>query len=164
MSRRVLIDSLAFGRERGVLDGDLAISSLSRLHDLLTEVAGSLNYHVEGGVGSDGRSQLSLAVAGRLSLCCQRCLEALDYPLDVHSLLEFVDDERDLTQEELEDDSRDFLPNQKELDVVQLIEDEILLALPPVARHDDCRLPAIDHGAAEKVSPFSVLAAARSRA
>ncbi len=164
MSRRVLIDSLAFGRERGVLHGDLAVSSLFRLHDLLTERSGALKYHIEGSVGSDGRSRLSIAVAGRLFLCCQRCLEALDYPLDLHSLLEFVDDGHDLTKEELEDDLRDFLPHQKDLDVMDLIEEEILLALPPVPRHDDCRLPAPGHEAAEKVSPFSALSAARSRA
>jgi len=164
MSRRVLIDTLAFGRERGVLDGDLAVSSLTRLRDALTESSGTLTYHVEGGVGCDGRSQLSLAIGGSLSLCCQRCLEALDYPLDLHSLLEFVDDEHDLTQEELEDDSRDFLPNQKELDVVELIEDEILLALPTVPRHDSCRLPAGSDAASGKVSPFSVLAATRRQA
>jgi hypothetical protein len=39
------------------------------------------------------------------------------YPIQVRSLLEFVDSDDDLTQEELEDDSRDFLPNQKDLDV-----------------------------------------------
>jgi len=91
MSRPVLIDTLAFGRERGVLDGDLAVSSLTRLHDLLAERSGTQVYHAAGGVGSDGRSQLSLAIEGRLFLCCQRCLEALDYPVDLHSLLEFVD-------------------------------------------------------------------------
>ncbi|MDS4012857.1 MAG: YceD family protein [Candidatus Accumulibacter sp.] len=147
-----------------MLDGDLAVSSLTRLHDLLAERSGTLVYHAAGGVGSDGRSQLSLAIEGRLFLCCQRCLEALDYPVDLHSLLEFVDDEHDLTQEELEDDSRDFLPNQQDLDVVELIEDEILLALPTVARHDDCRLPAAVAATDDKVSPFSALAAARSRA
>jgi len=163
MSRRVLIDTLAFGRERGVLDGDLAVSSLTRLHDALTESSGTLTYHVEGDVGCDGRSQLSLAIGGSLSLCCQRCLEAIDYPLEVRSLLEFVDDDGDLTQEELEDDSRDFLPHQPELDVAVLIEDEILLALPNAPRHADCVLPGAGQPTA-RVSPFSVLAGFHGKA
>jgi hypothetical protein len=45
--------------------------------------------------------------------CCQRCLEAIEYPLELRSLLEFVDSDGDLTQDELEDDSRDFLPMQR---------------------------------------------------
>jgi uncharacterized protein len=57
-----------------------------------------------------GGSQLLVEVDGTLSLCCQRCLETIEYPIEVRSLLEFVDSDDDLTQEELEDDSRDFLP------------------------------------------------------
>jgi uncharacterized protein len=95
-------------------------------------------------------------------LCCQRCLEAIEHPIEVRSLLEFVDSDGDLTQEELEDDSRDFLPDQKELDVAVLIEDEILLALPIAPRHDDC-LPGAARGSAN-VSPFSVLAGLQGKA
>ena len=96
-------------------------------------------------------------VDGTLSLCCQRCLETIEYPIQVRSLLEFVDSDDDLTQEELEDDSRDFLPHQKDLDVAALIEDEILLALPTAPRHDDCVLPGASRESAI-ASPFSVLA------
>jgi uncharacterized protein len=157
MSRRVVIDSQVFGREGGSLRGDLPVASLSRLLDLLTDSAGSVVYRIEGRVGSSNRPQLRVEVDGVLSLCCQRCLEPVEYPLDLRSLLEFVDREGDLTQDELEDDSRDFLPHEKELDVAVLIEDEILLALPTVARHEDCRLPGGGQESA-KVLPFSVLA------
>ena len=89
-------------------------------------------------------------------MCCQRCLEGIEYSLKVSSLLEFVGDEDELTQEEIEDDSKDFLPVQKELDVVELIEDEVILDLPSAPRHDSCELP--DAGQkTERVSPFSVL-------
>ncbi len=89
-------------------------------------------------------------------MCCQRCLERIAYPVEVRSVLEFVTDDEDLTQEEIEDDSKDFLPAQEELDVVALIEDEIILDLPPAPRHDRCALPDAGQGT-EVVSPFSVL-------
>lgn len=162
MSRRVLIDSLAFGREGGSLQGEVPVATLTRLLDLLTASAGCLTYRLEGGVGNRNRPQVLLHVDGVLSLRCQRCLEALEYRLDLRSLLEFVDGDGDLTQEELEDDSRDFLPAQKDLDVVALIEDEILLALPTVPRHDDCVLPGAGHDEAI-LSPFSVLAGLQGR-
>jgi uncharacterized protein len=81
----------------------------------------------------------------------------------LRSLLEFVDSDGDLTQEELEDDSRDFLPHAEGTDVAVLIEDEILLALPSVPRHDDCVLPGGGQESA-KVSPFSVLAGLQGKA
>jgi uncharacterized protein len=163
MSRRVLIDSLAFGREGASLQGEVPLATLTRLADLLLDSTGCLTYRVEGGMGSGDRAQLLLQVDGVLSLCCQRCLEPLVYALELRSLLEFVANDSDLTQEDLEDDSRDFLPADKELDVLALVEDEILLALPTVPRHDDCALPGAT-GESTKESPFSVLAGLKGRA
>lgn len=163
MSRRVHIDSLSFGREGGSLSGELQLASLARMQDLLTDANGCLRYRANGTLSERGRSQLHLEVMGTLALCCQRCLETLEYPLHLHSLLEFIDSENDLTQEELEDDSRDFLTNDKALDVENLIEDEILLALPSAPQHQNCSLPASGWETAT-VSPFSALAGLRGKA
>ena len=156
MSQRIVIDSLAFAREGGLLQGELPVASLTRVLDLLVDSTGHLGYRVQGQMGPRNRPQLMLQLDGVLSVCCQRCLEGIDYPVRVRSLLELVKDEEELTQEEIEDDSKDFLTAQKELDVVELIEDEIILDLPSAPRHDSCTLPQAGR-AAEKVSPFSVL-------
>lgn len=156
MSQRIVIDSLAFAREAGSLQGELPIASLTRVLDKLADSVGSLSYRVEGRVSSRNRAQLVLQLDGELSVCCQRCLEGIDYPLKVRSVLEFVDDENDLTQEEIEDDTKDFLPAQKELDVVALIEDELILDLPSAPRHESCALPDTGQGTG-RISPFSVL-------
>ena len=156
MSQRVVIDSLAFARENGSLQGELPVASLTRVLDLLADSAGDVVYRVQGSMGPRNRPQLTLQVDGTLSVCCQRCLEGIDYPVRIRSLLELVKDEEELTQEEIEDDSKDFLTAQKELDVVELIEDEVILDLPPAPRHESCTLPEAGRQA-EKVSPFSVL-------
>ena len=156
MSQRVVIDSLAFARENGSLQGELPVASLTRVLDLLADSAGDVVYRVQGSMGPRNRPQLTLQVDGTLSVCCQRCLEGIDYPVRIRSLLELVKDEEELTQEEIEDDSKDFLAARNELDVVELIEDEIILDLPSAPRHDSCTLPQAGR-AAEKVSPFSVL-------
>ena len=163
MSRPVVIDSQDFGREEGSLQGEVLVATLTRLHDLLSDTGGSLSFRVDGRSGPPGRSQLLLTVDGVLSLVCQRCLEAYEYPLQLRSLLEFVGSDEDLTQDELEDDSKDFLPHQKALDVVVLIEDEILLALPTAPRHENCVLPGSTVESA-RVSPFSVLAGLQGKA
>ena len=163
MSKRIVINSLAFARDAGSLQGELPIASLTRLLDKLVDSAGSLSYRVSGRFGPRNRPQLLLQLDGVLSVCCQRCLEGIDYPIAVRSVLEFVDDEEDLTQEEFEDDSKDFLPAQSELDVVALIEDEIILDLPSAPRHESCALPDMGQGAG-RVSPFSVLKSLKGKA
>jgi len=156
MSQRIVINSLAFSRDAGSLHGELPIASLTRVLDMLVDSTGNLSYRVEGRLSSRNRSQLVLQLDGMLSVCCQRCLEGIDYPLEVRRVLEFVDDEEELTQEEIEDDSRDFLPAQGEFDVVALIEDEVILDLPSAPRHESCALP--DSGQETgRTSPFSVL-------
>lgn len=163
MSRQVVIDSLAFARESGLLKGELQIASMTRVLDLLADSVGSLSYSAEGCLGARNRAQLYLQVNGVVSLRCQRCLGSMKHDLSIKSLLEFVDDDEDLTQEELEDDSRDFLQAQRELDVVALIEDEIILSLPAVPRHENCTLPGVETDTA-KISPFSALAGLKGRA
>ena len=163
MSQRIVIDSLAFARDAHSLQGELPIAGLTRVLDLLADSAGQLSYRIEGVMGPRNRAQLQLQLDGVMSVCCQRCLEGVDYSLKVRSLLEFVDDEEDLTQEDLEDDSKDFLTAQSELDVVALIEDEIILELPSTPRHESCALPDTGQGSG-RVSPFSVLQGFKGKA
>lgn len=163
MSQPIVINSLVFAREARSLQGELPIASLTRVLDKLTDSVGELRYRIEGQLGPRNRAQLLLQLDGVLSVCCQRCLEGIDYPVRLRSVLEFVDDEEDLTQEEIEDDSKDFLPAQSELDVVALIEDEIILDLPSAPRHENCALPDTGQGTG-KVSPFSVLQGLKGKA
>ncbi len=163
MSQQIVIDSLSFAREGRSLQGELPVSGLERLHDLLAEVAGVVCYRLHGRISRQGKPQLLLEVVGEVPLVCQRCLGQLGYPLSIVSTLELIADEADLTQDELEDDSRDFLVAQKELDVAALIEDEIILALPSAPRHDDCALPS-GSSCGTKESPFAALNALKGKA
>ena len=156
MPQRIVINSLAFARDAGSLQGELPIAELTRVLDLLVDSSGRLSYRIEGSMAARNRPQLLLQLDGTLSVCCQRCLEGIAYPVKVRSVLEFVKDEEELTQEEIEDDTRDFLPAQSEFDVVALIEDELILDLPSAPRHESCALPGRSDGSG-KISPFSVL-------
>lgn len=150
-------DSFAFARDGRVLEGTLAVAELERLHDLVTDVDGELAYRIEGKKGGLGQPMLHLQVSGVLLLICQRCLEAIHFTVDVDSLLELVAEGSELSQDELEDDTRDFLPVAGELKVADLVEDEVLLALPVAPRHEKCGLPGAGD-AGERGNPFAVLA------
>ena len=163
MSQQIVIDSLSFAREGKALQGELPVFGLERLHDSLAESVGVVVYRLHGRMSRQGKPQLVLEVAGEVPVVCQRCLGRLDYPLSIASVLELIADEADLSQDELEDDSRDFLVAQKEMDVAALIEDEIILALPVAPRHEDCALPD-GSTRGTKVSPFAPLAELKGKA
>lgn len=140
-----------------MLEGTLAISSLERLQDLLADASGEeVTFRIEGLKGARGQSMLHLKASGVLLLACQRCLEAIHFELDIDSLLELIPADAELSQEELDDDTRDFLPVAGELDVAELVEDEVLLALPAAPRHERCSLPGAPD-AGERINPFAVL-------
>lgn len=165
MSYQHVIEPSVFAREAGLLQGSLPIADLPRVLDALAETAGTIGYRVEGRISEQGRPQLLLQLDGALCLLCQRCLGSVAYPLLVRNVLEFVGDESGLMQEEIEDDARDFLPWRSEIDVMALIEDEIILALPLAPRHRQCDLPASEQATEINVasSPFSVLGELKGR-
>ena len=157
-----ITDAFVFAREGRVLEGTLAVSELERLHDLLADVSGELVFSLFGAKGKRGEYTLRLRVSGLISLACQRCLGAISFDLDIDNLLELVPEGADMSQDELEDDTRDFLPVAGELFVAELVEDEVLLALPVAPRHEKCGFPgAADAG--ERVNPFATLAGLKGK-
>lgn len=162
LANPLAISAMKFARDAGVLEREVPVSDLPRLHDLLAEISGGVSYRVEGVKGERGQAQLRLQVWGRLPLSCQRCLRAIDFDLEVDSLLQLVPEGVELSQEELEDDTRDFLPVDGDLNIVELVEDEILLALPVAPRHEKCGLPGVAE-AGERINPFAVLGGLKSK-
>jgi uncharacterized protein len=158
MSQQLVIDSLAFSLQGKSMAGQVQLNQCVRLLDQLERAGGALHFCLTGSVGSKGEPMLVLEISGTVVLRCQRCLEPLDFLLKVEQTFELREGlgEETLVQEDMEDDSRDFLPPCRSLDVAALIEDETLLALPVVARHASCDLPERGHNP-EAASPFGVL-------
>ena len=87
--------------------------------------------------------------------------------LDVRRSIRFVHG-ADLAQQLDEEGEEDVLDSSAALDLRELIEDELILALPLVPRHDVCPQPLAqaDHGAdaddiGSQAHPFAVLASLR---
>lgn len=160
MPQQVAIDGPEFAREARSLSGEISLAALPRLADLLLGTAGSLRYALHGSVGRRQEPLLAVSIEGSLPLLCQRCMEQMDFALDVEVLFELKQGGGDLelTQEEVDDDSRDVLPVNGDIDVLELIEDEVLLALPVAPRHVVCKASLQDDGV-ERPSPFAELAA-----
>lgn len=158
MSRRdMVIDSLKFAREVAELDGPIVPGELPRLADVLFDQEGELLFSLTGGKDQSGKPGLDLRVGGRLNVRCQRCLGALSFPVQVRKWLALISQGEEWPEEDLETDETDALAADSAMDVISLVEDEILLALPIAPRHEACSPPEHREGAAA-ASPFASLA------
>lgn len=156
----MVIDSLEFARRHGTMSGHLPLESFSRLGDVLFDSAGSMHYEVVGeAVG--GEVFLVLKLDGPIRLTCQRCLGALGFALSVCTRIRLVEPGLPWPGDDqvggLEDEGCDAIEASHELDLVNLFEEEILLALPISPKHDNCEPPEAVAASLES-SPFAQLA------
>jgi uncharacterized protein len=157
MFTRPFIDSLDFAHRGGELSGEVPVAELPRMADLLADSAGKISYTLRGLAGRDGSPQLELTVGGVSNLRCQRCLNALTYPIKLVSRLRLVT-EGEVDNTDIEDDEVDSIPAEKRLDVLALLEEELLLSLPIAPKHGlgECQIAV--EGLNRSSNPFAVLA------
>lgn len=153
-------------RQRRSLQGVLALDTMARLAGMLADSHGDVAVDLQFGVDEQGISYMRGHLGAEVSLTCQRCMEPVTVPLEAEVAVGFV----------LNDDKARNMPEPYEACVLseesamlsELIEDELILALPIVAAHPEqsCQpwleeqqeeRSALDE-VAEKKNPFAVLA------
>lgn len=176
------LDLAVFAAEGGELAGDWPGASLPRLLDsqaLPQDVAPApvvWSARGERRPVTGGEPELWLQLSARTTvwLSCQRCLQPFEQPLAVDARLRFVrgEAEAEALDAELEDD---VLALPRWLDLRELAEDELLLALPLVPRHERCPQPlpqgaddavpaqAGDAVVGERPHPFAALQALKGK-
>ncbi len=160
--------------DAGSLAGQWPLAGMKRLVDSLFEpaaVASVIDWSASGALlpasGGEPEVWLQLRASVAVSLQCQRCLQAVMQPLAVDRRLRFVRSEAEAERldEASDDDVLVLLPR---LDLHELTEDELILALPLVPRHegpcpDPLPMPADDlPGEEPAANPFAALAALRN--
>jgi uncharacterized protein len=110
---------------------------------------------------------LHLQATATVLLQCQRCLQDMTEALVVDRRIRFVRSEAEAARldEESEDD---VLALQPRLDLQSLFEDELILSLPLVPRHNSCPRPLLAPAVSDAVTeqaphPFAALAALKGR-
>ena len=168
------LDVAAFAADGAALSGRWPGAELCRLADsqslpqdmALPEVAWAVQGERRPVTGSEAELWLTLQVDTHAWLTCQRCLQPLEQPLMLDRRLRFVRGEAQAEALDAESDD-DVLALSRSLDLRELAEDELLLALPLVPRHEACPQPlpiAVDadvDAEAEEVrpNPFAALQA-----
>ena len=154
MFARPFIDSLEFAKNAGELSGEIQIVSLSRLSDLLANSNGMLSYKVLG-LKQGAFQKLEITLEGMCYLRCQRCLGELFYPIELNSQLQLLSAEK---LDELDDEDEEAIEATKQLDVMALIEDELLLSLPFAPKHPVGMCVAPGNEVQQSANPFAALA------
>lgn len=170
------LDVAAFAGEAAALDGAWPLDDLPRLVDLQMPGPGAapvVQWEAQGEsvpvTGGAAELWMDLRASVDLRLQCQRCLGAVETLVQVDRRFRFVQGETQAAalDEEIEEE---VLALTRSLDLRELLEDELLLALPLVPRHDRCPEPPpmqfgdleeADGGEAE--NPFAALASLKKR-
>ena len=167
-ARHLNID--AFAKAGGSIDGS---ESLSHFQRLLEEAQGAgaqnpVNFTAKGMTRPNGATseQIWLALTAEVALpqTCQRCLGPVDVPVYFAREFRFVASEEVAAVED-EDSEEDVLVLSRDFNLLELVEDELLMALPVVLKHDVCpsavKLQVADanfvEDVSEKPNPFAVL-------
>jgi len=175
-SRRSLdpkrLDVATLAAEAGSLTGDWPLSALPRLAEAQVRPIGpgplaDIRWQANGSravlQGAGMQPALHLVAETTATLECQRCLHPMAWPLHAERTIFFIEgeDAAAALDAEVEDDVLALAPA---IDLRSLIEDELLLALPIVPRHDVCPEPLVappddPETSVEKENPFAILAA-----
>lgn len=157
----LVVDAFEFCRQGERREGEIAVADLPRLAKEVADTSGTLQWSLQGGHNQYEHLRLVMSVAGSVLLTCQRCLKPFSFELDSEVVLILAPDETSADEMDalLSDEDVDVVVGSRHLNVVELIEDDALLALPLAPKHETCpdqlRIPGQVDG--EKLSPFSVL-------
>jgi uncharacterized protein len=164
----VHIDPFRMAESRRLFEGRIALAEMERLGELLQDSDGEVTVSLEFGTDNEGIRFLRGRIQAEVSLECQRCLETMRYPIDSEFALALV--RNTVEAEALPSHYEPLLVEGEPLFLRDIIEDELLLALPIVAMHkqEECSVNVSsgqeagetrkDTGAAVKENPFAVLA------
>ncbi|MES2944513.1 MAG: DUF177 domain-containing protein [Pseudomonadota bacterium] len=127
---------------------------------------------VSGAAGAEEEVWLHLQAKTTIPLTCQRCMATVSTPLEVDQWYRFVASE-DIAMAEDDESEEDLLVMEPQFDLLAVLEDELLMALPLVPMHEECpEAPVLSAGdidagepagGGEKPNPFAVLAQLKAK-
>jgi uncharacterized protein len=168
------LDAASFAAAAGELAGSWPLAGFSRVQEAVPADAppgeDDLRWSAQGELrrphAAEPQVWLHLHATARVWLQCQRCLQPVSVPVEVNRDFRLVagEDAAARLDTEIEED---VLELTRSLDLRELIEDEILLALPLVPRHESCPVPlptpAADETTGRQDNPFAELEALKRR-
>jgi uncharacterized protein len=165
-----VLDAWRMVAARRGFEGTLPLSSMARLRDSLSDDAGEVRYRIEFDRDAFHVPYVEVSAEAALPLTCQRTLERFLHPVQVVQRLALLPADADVEAAEagLPPGYEPLpLPADGSLRPVELVEDELILAVPvvPISPGGDALeqdWPATEEELAQ-ASPFAALAALKKR-
>lgn len=143
-----LVDPRRAARQAASFSGRSGVAVFKRILPLLASQSGGVDFDLQFAEDNRGRAVVRISTRGELWLTCQRCLEAVKWPIDEESTLVLTEGLDEAAR--LPPECDPLLASEDLLRPLDLVEDELLLAIPPVPRHQDTDC-AFDAGRIESV-------------
>ena len=161
-----VLDAWRMVAARRSFEGSLPLASLPRLREALCDPDGQVGYEIGFDHDSLGIPYAELRIAAELPLQCQRSLQRFLLPVEVVQRLGLIRDEAD--EAALPEGYEPLLvPEDGSLRPAELVEDELILALPVVPLAPGSEPVEQDWSPPEeeaaKASPFAALAALKKQ-
>ena len=161
------IDPFLLAEKNATLEGKIPLSSLGRVRELLVNDEGEVAIKLL--FGKEGRyAKVEGHITANLAVKCQRCLEAIEWPVNSDIKLGIVStlDQANKLPESFEPL---LISDEEKTPLNDIVEDEILLLLPDIPKHPTaCAMPVVPEKKggtttskpeqASKQNPFSILA------
>ncbi|MDY3331673.1 MAG: YceD family protein [Pelistega sp.] len=158
-----LMDLVRLSQE---VQGRVPVTVFSRLAEDLPEQVEltDVEWSIRGHQKPYGPALVTLRVVANPQLTCQRCLDLFHYAVDTEVVLEVVTSVKALNADvdesgEIDSQAYDKILANKPIDILELVEDELILSLPYIPKHEECpelvELP--EDNLEKKPSPFAVL-------
>lgn len=154
------VDPYKLAAQQQTLAGQVVVADMLRVSKLLAgdRSQGELSYKVVFSTDADKLCVLTGELEGVVSLCCQRCLQPFTYA--VHC--DFIDSPvaSDAEAKQLPDMYEAVNIQDGKVDILEILEDELILALPQVPMHleSECTAAvAVEDEVQEVNHPFQVL-------
>lgn len=159
----ITIDPFKSAQRRLVCEGVFKLSGMNRLLDVCEasneQVKAKFNFDVD----ERGLNVLSGTGSALVKLTCQRCTEAFEYELKADFVFSPVKNQDAIAELPSYYDAIELDEN-GEVNLLELLEEEFLISIPLIPRHDpkDCSAPADSIWGElpeelEKPNPFDVL-------
>jgi uncharacterized protein len=149
--------------QKGKFAGELSKEKFNRLQALLVEGYFSVSAELHFSIGDRGHKMIEGAVEAQVSVACQRCLKPLELTLVDDIRLALVQDEEAAAK--LDGEIEPWIEAEYRLDPANIVEEQLLLAMPLAAYHDqdECQIELPSSNADEAPSaerepnPFAIL-------
>ena len=134
-----LVDHYKMANQAQELEGSIPLSEFARLRAGVSGDEGEVHLRLAFSKNDHNRTHVSGKAIAAVTLVCQNCMSEFTLGLNAEIDVEIVADETELSS--LDDEQDGVVSAERVVALTQLVEDELILAVPMIPRHSEVDCP-----------------------